>query len=224
MPLREELTKLLHKMQGGDRAYYYYPDNLTVFRHPGEVIGHIMNQRASTCDNLAEGLSQTVAMLTMEDIDAEKFVIVILDRDDVLTDYNLKKCLKLARRAKMECKFILITLGDDCSRSLDAKYGDAGYDHTHFVDTEGVGAKLCELCIDEPVPLNYSPLDVNELARGYKEHYGEQTDTGEADQPTTGWLEPASITSGQSPTAERTSQEAAEGESRQDFSIKADEG
>jgi hypothetical protein len=169
---KRELLQVVSKMKAGDRAYLYAPANAEVCKHPGMIAGAIVNSRKLEIKNLGEALKQTVCLMSIEDMDAKKYVVLVSDANDKTFERYVKKGLSLDLRDRVGCWFVICVIGE-----MDRTYLDSlcsSHPHCDCIvmnSLEGLGRRLCESCMDEILP-NYCPLDIDQLREDFygKEH------------------------------------------------------
>jgi len=142
-----------------------------MFRHPGEVVGAFMNVKQLGGFRIDHALKQTVYLMTMEDIDAEKYVFLVIDKDSKTLERYVQKGLSLDVKEDADCQFVLCGIGEP-SPELLGRLADfhPRCTYVYAPNTQGLGARLCAACIDESPP-NYCPLDVSDLR---EEFYGKE--------------------------------------------------
>lgn len=106
------MPKVFSKIQAGDRVYVYAPENTTVFRHPGEATAAILNAKTLKCDNLGFALKQTVYVMSVEDMDVDKYVILIIDQNVKSIQWHIGKGLSIDKKENVGCQFIICGIGD----------------------------------------------------------------------------------------------------------------
>lgn len=166
--VKRELSQTAKIMQAGDRAYLYSPEQTTVFRHPGELVGAVMNATKLGGINIEHALKQTVYIMSIEDMDAGKYVILLIDGETKFLERYVRKGLKLDLKEDVGCEFLLCSLvqPSEVLKNLCNVHPRCHY--LHIEDPSSLASKLKSMCVNDNPP-NYCPLDIQELR---KEFYG----------------------------------------------------
>jgi hypothetical protein len=153
-------------MQAGDRAYLYQTDNTEIFKHPGEIVGALINSKELRIVNFENALKQTIYLMSIEDRDTDKYVIVVMDQDKKFLERHLKKGLSLNLREDVGCKFILCSLfyTSPILEKLCSLYTQCQY--LNIQEINSLNKSLRQICIND-LPANYCPLDISELRKDF---------------------------------------------------------
>lgn len=112
--VKSQIFECIQQIESDDRGYVYHPDNLEILRHSGPVIASVANYKHPQDFNLETAILQTVNLVETQDVDAKKYIFIILDEYEPIQEYGLKKGLNMPTNAK----FVVFSVSGRCHPSL----------------------------------------------------------------------------------------------------------
>jgi hypothetical protein len=121
--IKKNMIDIVRKclIDGEDSMYLYNPDLIdTYFKH-GEQVCAIGNYNTDGYSfDLSMALRQTLYILMSEDEDFQKYLLFITDR--LSDEFPLEKAFNINKKEKIECKFILVGVGDYYNKNILENY------------------------------------------------------------------------------------------------------
>lgn len=117
--IKDELVEAVRSLETDDSVFVYNCNDVAVARKPGPAVGIIANYRpllVSDDFSVADAIKETVALVSMEDIDSLKFVFVLTDKKNP-DIYQIRKGINFNKKYDCGCSFVFFGLGR-CDESL----------------------------------------------------------------------------------------------------------
>lgn len=162
--VKKSLVHAAKRLETDDRGYVYVPGNYKVSRRRGKVIGNIANHRPERYFRLEMALKQTIHVLGMEDVDAKKYIFIIIDDYDKQREYEIGKGLHKNVQEDCNCNFVFCDLmGFDNLKKLCDDYDNVTY--LRINDVSAMGQQMIEVY--------YPEEERKEVDQEFREKYGQ---------------------------------------------------